>query len=101
MAQLRTGFIRLNEYLHKIGAVDSNKCQCGEIESISHYLLDCQLFENEREIMRKSLFQNCGIIHLDLNVLLDARKDNDLKGWRSIILSELKTYVAKTRRFVT
>ena len=101
VAQLRTGFIRLNEYLHKIGAVDSNKCQCGEIESISHYLLDCQLFENEREIMRNSLFQNCGIIHLDLNVLLDARKDDDFKDWRSIILSELETYVAKTRRFVT
>ena len=75
---MRTGFIRLNEYLHMIGAVDSNKCQCREIESISHYLLDCQLFENEREIMRKSLFQNCGIIHLDLNVLLDARKEDSL-----------------------
>ena len=41
------------------------------------------------------------MIHLDLNVLLDARKDDNFKDWRSIILSELETYVAKTRRFVT
>ena len=44
--------------------------------------------------MRKSLFQNCGIIHLDLNLLVDARKDDNLKGWRK--LSELETYVAKS-----
>ena len=63
--QLRTGYARLNEYLHKINIVDSNKCQCGQIESISHYLLECSLYENERENLRRKLFQTCGIIHLD------------------------------------
>ena len=51
--------------------------------------------------MRKRLYENCGIIHLDLNTLLDARKDDKLKDWRSAILSELETYVAKTERFAT
>ena len=46
VAQLRTGYARLNEYLWKVNVVDCNKCQCGEIESVSHYLLFCPLYEN-------------------------------------------------------
>ena len=42
--------------------------------------------------MRKNLFQNRGIRHLDLNVLLDARKDDELKDWRSVIISEVGTW---------
>ena len=101
VAQLRTGYARLNEYLHKVNVKESNKCQCGAVESVSHYLLFCPLFEKEREDMRKRLFENCGIIHLDLNILLDARKDDELKEWRSVILSELEMYVTKTERFAT
>ena len=99
VAQLRTGYARLNEYLHKINVVDSSECQCGEVESVSHYLLICPLYENEREQMRRNLFQNCGIINLDMNTLLDARKEDELKEWRDIILTELETYVAGTKRF--
>ena len=49
--------------------------------------------------MRKRLSQNCGIVHFDLNVLLDARKEDEFKDWRSAILTELETYVAETKRF--
>ena len=101
VVQLRTGYARLNEYLHKVNVKESNKCQCGAVESVRHYLLCCPLFEKEREVLRKRLFENCGIMHLDLNILLDARKDDELKDWRSAILSELETYVAKTERFAT
>ena len=101
VAQLRTGYARLNEYLHTVSVVDCNKCQCGEIESVSHYLLFCPLYEKEREIMRKRLSQNCGIVHFDLNVLLDARKEDEFKDWRSAILTELETYVVETKRFAT
>ena len=87
--------------MHKVNVKESNKCQCGAVESVSQYLLFCPLFEKEREVMRKRLFENCGIIHLDLNILLDARKDDELKEWRSVILSELEMYVAKTERFAT
>ena len=34
----------------------------------------------------------CGIIHLDLNVLLDAKKEDEFKDWRDTILSELESY---------
>ena len=100
VAQMRTGYTRLNEYLHNVNVKESNKCQCEAVESVSQYLLFCPLFEKERS-HRERLLENCGIMHLDLNILLDARKDDELKEWRSVIVSELETYVVKTERFVT
>ena len=47
--QLRIGYVRLNEYLQKTNVVESNKCQCSYIESISHYLLKCPLYETKIE----------------------------------------------------
>ena len=99
--QLRPGYARLNEYLHKINIVDSNKCQCGQIKSISHYLLECSLYENERDNLRRKLFQTCGIIHLDLNLLLDVKTDDEFKEWRTFILCELENFVVETKRFTT
>ena len=99
--QLRTGYVRLNEYLQKTNVVESNKCQCRHIESISHYLLECPLYENQREKLRRILFEICGIAHLDLNLLLDVKTDDDYKEWRTLILSELETFVAETKRFAT
>ena len=51
--------------------------------------------------MRKKLFETCGIIHLDMNLLLDVKQDDIYKDWRSVILSELENFVAETRRFAT
>ena len=56
VAQLRTGYVRLNEYLCRVKSIESNTCQCGEIETVTHYLLHCPLFEEEREVQRKRLF---------------------------------------------
>ena len=62
------------------------KIDCCSKESISHLLLLCPEYETEREIMRKRLFETCGISHLDLNLLLDAKQDDEFKDWRSYIL---------------
>ena len=52
-------------------------------------MLECPLYENQREKLRK-LFETCGIVHLDLNLLLDVKADDDYKEWRTLILSELE-----------
>ena len=101
ISQLRTGYVRLNEYLHKCNLKDTDQCQCGSKESISHFLLDCPNYEPEREIMRKRLFETCGVAHLDLNLLLDAKKDDEFTDWRSYILTELENFVVGTGRFTT
>lgn len=101
IGQMRMGYVRLNEYLHTCNVVESGNCTCGEKESVSHYLLHCQNYETERETLRKRLFDNCGITHMDLNVLLDAKHDDEFKDWRNYILSELEHFVVATGRFTT
>ena len=45
VAQLRTGYARLNEYLNKRYIAESDMCQCREIESVIHYLIGCEMYE--------------------------------------------------------
>ena len=47
------------------------------------------------------MFETCGIAHLDLNLLLDVKTDDNYKEWRTSMLSELETFVAETKRFAT
>ena len=101
ISQLRTGYVRLNEYLHKCNLKDTDQCQCGSKESISHFLLDCPNYETKREIMRKRLFDTCRIAHLDLNLLLDAKQDDEFTDWRSNILTKLENFVVGTGQFAT
>ena len=101
ISQLRTGYVKLNEYLHNTNIAESDLCQCGEIESVKHYLMECELNENGRELLRRKLFESCGITHLDMNLLLDAKHDDEFKEWRGVILSELETFVLETKRFLT
>ena len=42
LAQLRTGMVRLNTYLHQIKAAASDQCACGHArETIEHFLFRC------------------------------------------------------------
>ena len=59
------------------------------------------MYENAREKMKRKLSENCGIDHLDLNLLLDAEQNENFKDWRNIILSDLETYVVETKCFTT
>ena len=99
---MRTGYAKLNEYLNKSNITESDMCQCGEIESVSvkYYLIECEIYENEREQLRRKLFEICGMAHLDMN-LLDAKHDDEYKDWRNVIVSELETFVDGTKCFPT
>ncbi|KIJ31117.1 hypothetical protein M422DRAFT_110297, partial [Sphaerobolus stellatus SS14] len=49
ITQLRTDFIGLNGYLHKIKAIDSPKCpHCQVEETVAHYLLQCKHYNQQR-----------------------------------------------------
>jgi hypothetical protein len=40
LAQLRTGMARLNGFLNRVGAAESNLCACGHAsETVRHFLL--------------------------------------------------------------
>ena len=57
--------------------------------------------KNDREKMRRKLFEMGRIAYLDMILLLDAKQKDEFKDWRSLILSELESFVAGTNHFST
>lgn len=53
LTQLWTGKTFLKEYLHKIKASETAACDCGDTESIAHYLFSCSRWAQQRIIMRQ------------------------------------------------
>jgi hypothetical protein len=52
LAQLRTGMARLNGYLYRIGAAESDQCECGQArETIKHFLFRCTRWDSHRTQM--------------------------------------------------
>ena len=49
--QLRTEYSILNDYRHKLGQCESGLCECGQMETVKHFRLQCQLYEEERSIV--------------------------------------------------
>ena len=63
------------------------------MDSISHYLFDCPIYKTEKEIKRKLLFETCGISHIDLNLLLNSKQDDEFKDLRNYKKTELEKFV--------
>jgi len=56
VARLRTGHCQLNEYLHRFKVIETPECECGaEKETVKHYLLNCELYDKERDVLRKGV----------------------------------------------
>ena len=99
ISQLRTGYANLNEYLFKCGLKDSDKCECGEIETCDHFLLRCPVYETQREFLKKRLFQQLGLVSVDSEILLNAKNEREANEMRSEILYALENFVEETQRF--
>ena len=94
LIQLRTGHIPLNSYLHCIKKSDTRRCaNCWDarrgsiIETVIHYLFECQAYAEERFDLDKAL----------------GRYSRDLKGILASLdkIKELLKYVGRTGRFKT
>src|SRR6266496_2105488 len=56
IARLRTGHCSLNKYLNHIHKIDNPTCECrGSEETVQHYLLRCELFDEQRNRLRKEV----------------------------------------------
>ena len=54
VARLRTGHCHLNEYLHRFKIIETPECECGaERETVKHFLLNCELYDRERDVLRR------------------------------------------------
>ena len=77
---------------------ESLECDCGEIETVKHFLLECPLYEEEHDQLLKKLFSQLGINYLDMDLLLGYSENENIPGWRESIIYELGQYLASTGR---
>jgi hypothetical protein len=86
ITQLRTGHCHLNEYLHRFDIIETAECECGaEKETIDHFLLNCELYNKERDALRRKV----GVGGMRTGYLLGNKK----------IIKNTMEYIEKTRRF--
>ncbi len=64
-ARLRMNSSSLNEHLFRRGLVDSPDCVCGQLESNSHFLLDCNNYND----IRRNTFHTLNF-QFDIDILL-------------------------------
>ena len=77
--QLRTGRARLNGYLHKIEAAESEKCDCGQaVETIEHFLFRCKKWTEQRDVMFKCSRTRMG----NLSFFLGGKAASDDDKWK-------------------
>ena len=75
LAQLRTGMTRLNSYLNRIGAADSDLCACGQAsETIEHFLFRCTQWIVIREDINQCIESRQG----NLSFFLGGKLRSDL-----------------------
>lgn len=71
--RLRTGYIKLNSYLNKIGFNPSNLCDtCQQEETVEHFLLKCKLYDTYRKTMFDQLLQ-LGVTNFNPIILLSGK----------------------------
>jgi hypothetical protein len=79
LAQLRTGMARLNGYLHRIGAAESDQCACGQArETVEHFLFNCSLWDAHRECLLEQTETRRG----SLSYYLGGKAPSDPLNWK-------------------
>ena len=99
--QLQTGYSQLNDYRNKLGLSKTNQCDCGQVETTEHYLIECPLQGLPRNRMAMVLRRDISLYHLDIQHILEhsSKEDEHTSGQTEILRRELATYVEATGRF--
>ena len=93
-SKLGTGYC-LNEYLCKI-VVDKPYCQCGEIETVDYYLMECGEFQDLRERLRVKLWQQTGLDLWSVEVFLTVTVKDEHYHDRIIINDILEEFLERS-----
>ena len=96
IAKLKQEYNNFKEYQHKIGNTDTNLCECGDVETLEHYLRNCENYFNEREALRTHIFNTVGIIDFTCDLLLGCSKTDLRKNYGIDICSALGEFITKT-----
>ncbi|CAG2198231.1 unnamed protein product [Mytilus edulis] len=74
---LRSGYY-LKNYQNKINQNIDPKCECGQLETVEHYLLFCENYEEARQKLIHEIYFNTGSLHIDLELLLSIEKNDNV-----------------------
>jgi len=67
ISQLHTGHCHLNQYLHRFNIIETPECEYdAEKEMVEHYLLNCELYDEERDTLRRRV----GVQGMRVSILL-------------------------------
>ncbi|KAJ5385753.1 hypothetical protein N7509_008294 [Penicillium cosmopolitanum] len=79
LAQLRTGMARLNGYLFRINAAETDQCACGQArETVDHFLFRCRKWTTHRTIMLQCTDTHRG----NLSFFLGGKSPSDDQKWK-------------------
>ena len=82
LCQLRIGIYRLNSYLAKIQAVDSDQCRCNRgSETVNHFLFRCPRWSNFCQEFKRLAANRWGDLSYALGGWSNERKDGLLDRW--------------------
>ena len=98
ISQLRLGYT-LNDSRHKIGLEESPNCTCGEIETVVHFICDCEEYEEERQKLLTQMFYLTGAQVISAEIFLTL-KEEIFKEHRESLLMLLSEYITSTKRFL-
>ena len=98
ISQLRLGYT-LNEYRFKIGLQESPLCSCGALETVDHYICECEVYEFDRQKLLTRLFYQTGEQGISTEIFLSLT-DEVFKEHRIDLLMMLSDYITSTKRFI-
>ena len=89
----------LNKFRYKIGLWESPLCSCGAIETVDHYICECEVYELDRQTLLTQLFYPTGEQGISAEIVLSL-KDEVFKEHRIDLLMMLSDYITSTKRFI-
>ena len=92
LIRLRIGHVSLKEHFFRFNVVSDPFCECGEVESIPHYLLFCPLFEDNRNELRNDIYL------INQNISFNVK--NLLGGNENLTADEQHQIVSKMTKFL-
>ncbi len=93
--RLRTRCSSLNFHLFSKNITDNPNCTCGHIEDTDHYLLTCNMYTRQRQVLFNALMNICTPTS---NTLLNGNPNMDI-ATNLAIFSAVHTFIITSKRF--
>ena len=73
--------------------METRFCECGQVETVQHFLLECPLYEEARYILLNKLTEQLGIQDPSVYTLMLGYDSHvELPNWRDLICEEIGQY---------